>query len=42
VKPVPAKDGVRGRSSMNKAELVDALRKASDRQTRQARERGTS
>jgi cation transport regulator ChaB len=34
--------GVRGRSSMNKGELVDALRKASDRQTRQARERGTS
>ena len=29
---------VRGRSSMNKDELVDALRKASDRQTRQARE----
>jgi hypothetical protein len=34
--------GVRGRSSMNKAELVDALRKASDRQTRQARERERS
>ncbi|MGH3869665.1 MAG: Rho termination factor N-terminal domain-containing protein [Pseudonocardiaceae bacterium] len=34
--------GVRGRSSMNKGELVDALRKASDRQTRQARERGRS
>jgi hypothetical protein len=32
--------GVRGRSSMSKGELVDALRKASDRQTRQARERG--
>ena len=32
--------GVRGRSSMRKGELVDALRKASDRQTRQARERG--
>jgi cation transport regulator ChaB len=32
--------GVRGRSSMNKGQLVDALRKASDRQTRQARERG--
>jgi cation transport regulator ChaB len=31
--------GVRGRSSMTKDELVDALRKASDRQTRQARER---
>ncbi|MBV9729070.1 MAG: ChaB family protein [Pseudonocardiales bacterium] len=34
--------GVRGRSAMNKGELVDALRKASDRQTRQARERDTS
>lgn len=34
--------GVRGRSSMNKAELVDALRKTSDRQTRQARDRGKS
>jgi hypothetical protein len=32
--------GIRGRSSMTKDELVDALRKASDRQTRQARERG--
>lgn len=32
--------GVHGRSSMNKGELVDALRKASDRLTRQARERG--
>jgi hypothetical protein len=30
---------VRGRSSMNKDELVDALRKANDRKTRQARER---
>ncbi len=30
---------VRGRSSMNKDELVDALRKASDRKTRQARDR---
>ncbi|HEU0090056.1 MAG TPA: ChaB family protein [Pseudonocardiaceae bacterium] len=30
--------GVRGRSSMTKDELVDALRKASDRKTRQARE----
>lgn len=30
--------GVRGRSSMSKNELVDALRKESDRQTRQARE----
>jgi hypothetical protein len=30
---------VRGRSSMNKEELVDALRKASNRKTRQARER---
>jgi len=34
--------GVRGRSSMNKGELVDALRKASDRQTAQARERDKS
>lgn len=34
--------GVRGRSLMNKGELVDALRKASDRKTRQARERGAS
>lgn len=34
--------GVRGRSSMNKEELVDALRKASDRQSRQAREREKS
>jgi ChaB/Rho termination factor, N-terminal domain len=34
--------GVRGRSSMNKGELVDALRKTSDRETRQARERGAS
>ncbi|MGB6162430.1 MAG: ChaB family protein [Pseudonocardiaceae bacterium] len=34
--------GVRGRSSMNKGELVDTLRKASDRETRQARERGAS
>jgi cation transport regulator ChaB len=34
--------GVRGRSSMNKGELVDALRKASERETRQARERGAS
>lgn len=32
--------GVRGRSSMNKDELVDARRKASDRETRKARERG--
>lgn len=30
---------VRGRSSMNKDELVDALRMASDRKTRQARDR---
>jgi hypothetical protein len=30
---------VRGRSSMNKGELVDALRKASERETRKARER---
>jgi cation transport regulator ChaB len=30
--------GVRGRSSMTKGELVDALRKASNRETRQARE----
>ena len=30
---------VRGRSSMNKDEMVDALRKASDRKTRQARDR---
>ncbi|HEX5347396.1 MAG TPA: hypothetical protein VFW64_09930 [Pseudonocardiaceae bacterium] len=29
---------VRGRSSMNKDELVDALRRASDRKTRQARD----
>ncbi len=34
--------GVRGRSSMNKGELVDALRKASERETRKARERETS
>jgi cation transport regulator ChaB len=34
--------GVRGRSSMTKDELVDALRKASDRQTRQAREHDKS
>jgi hypothetical protein len=33
---------VRGRSSMNKDELVDALRKASDRQTRRARKRDKS
>ncbi len=33
---------VRGRSSMNNDELVDALRKASDRKTRQARERDKS
>ena len=33
--------GVRGRSSMNKSELVDALRKASERETRKARERET-
>ena len=31
--------GVRGRSKMNKDELVDAVRKANDRQTREARER---
>jgi ChaB/Rho termination factor, N-terminal domain len=30
--------GVQGRSTMTKDELVDALRKASDRQTRHARE----
>jgi cation transport regulator ChaB len=34
--------GVRGRSSMSKDELVDALRKASDRQSRQAREHDKS
>jgi hypothetical protein len=34
--------GVRGRFSMNKGELVEALRKASDRQTRKAREGGKS
>jgi cation transport regulator ChaB len=34
--------GVRGRSSMRKGELVDALRKASDRQSRQAREHDRS
>lgn len=34
--------GVRGRSSMNKGELVDALRKASNRETRNARERDKS
>ena len=34
--------GVRGRSSMNKSELVDALRKASERETRKARERESS
>jgi cation transport regulator ChaB len=34
--------GVRGRSKMTKDELVDALRKASDRKTRQARQRDTS
>ena len=31
-----------GRASMSKGELGDTLRKASDRQSRQARERGTS
>jgi hypothetical protein len=31
--------GVKGRSSMNKGELVDALRKASNRETRKARKR---
>ena len=30
--------GVRGRSKMNKAELVDALQKANERETRKARE----
>lgn len=34
--------GVRGRSKMTKDELVDALRKASDRKTRQARQRDKS
>jgi cation transport regulator ChaB len=34
--------GVRGRSSMSKDELVDALRKASNRETRKARERDKS
>jgi cation transport regulator ChaB len=34
--------GVRGRSSMTKDELVDGLRKASDRQTRKAREHDKS
>jgi len=34
--------GVRGRSSMTKDELVDALRKASNRETRHAREQDRS
>lgn len=33
--------GVRGRSSMNKDDLVDAVRKATERQTRDARRRAS-